>query len=234
MTTTTDTHCPYCSLQCGMRVATSGGVGTTRSSNGPTFPVNRGALCGKGQSAAALLDRTGPADHAAGPRPRGELRPAGWDEALDRVAAGLSAIRSSGTAPDAVAVFGGGGLTNEKAYLLGKFARVALRHRQHRLQRPVLHVLGRGGAAGARSASTAGCRSRWRTSPRTGLPAAGRREPGRDHAAAAALLPRTARERRPADRGRPAAHPPPPNWPTCTCNRCPAPTWRSRSGCCTS
>lgn len=28
--------------------------------------------------------------------------------------------------PDAVAVFGGGSLTNEKAYLLGKFARVAL------------------------------------------------------------------------------------------------------------
>ena len=29
--------------------------------------------------------------------------------------------------PDAVGVFGGGGLTNEKAYTLGKFARVALR-----------------------------------------------------------------------------------------------------------
>ena len=28
---------------------------------------------------------------------------------------------------DAVGVFGGGSLTNEKAYLLGKFARVALR-----------------------------------------------------------------------------------------------------------
>ena len=28
--------------------------------------------------------------------------------------------------PDGVAIFGGGGLTNEKAYLLGKFARVAL------------------------------------------------------------------------------------------------------------
>src|SRR6185503_7423335 len=28
--------------------------------------------------------------------------------------------------PDAIGVFGGGSLTNEKAYLLGKFARVAL------------------------------------------------------------------------------------------------------------
>jgi assimilatory nitrate reductase catalytic subunit len=32
--------------------------------------------------------------------------------------------------PDAVAVFGGGGLTNEKAYQLGKFARIALRTSQ--------------------------------------------------------------------------------------------------------
>ena len=31
---------------------------------------------------------------------------------------------------DAVGVFGGGSLTNEKAYLLGKFARVALRTSQ--------------------------------------------------------------------------------------------------------
>ncbi|GAA2881915.1 hypothetical protein GCM10020220_085240 [Nonomuraea rubra] len=37
----------------------------------------------------------------------------------------MSAIRAE-HGPDAVAVFGGGGLTNEKAYTLGKFARVAL------------------------------------------------------------------------------------------------------------
>ncbi|MFG2308701.1 molybdopterin oxidoreductase family protein [Streptomyces sp. NPDC048566] len=123
MTTTTDTHCPYCSLQCGMRVATSGGVGTTIAER-PAFPVNRGALCGKGQSAAALLDGPG---RLTTPlvRDRGSLRAAGWDEALDRAARGLSAIRSAHGA-DAVGVFGGGGLTNEKAYQLGKFARVAL------------------------------------------------------------------------------------------------------------
>ncbi len=38
---------------------------------------------------------------------------------------GIHAAQRSGR--DRVAVFGGGGLTNEKAYLLGKFARVALR-----------------------------------------------------------------------------------------------------------
>ena len=53
------------------------------------------------------------------------LRPVGWDEALDLVA---DAVRGSRTAhgADAVGVFGGGGLTNEKAYQLGKFARLAL------------------------------------------------------------------------------------------------------------
>lgn len=126
MTPPTDTHCPYCSLQCGMRLAADPVEVLER----PGFPVNRGALCGKGQSAAALLD---PAARLTvplvrdrrGTRRSGELRSASWDEALDRVAAGFTAIRAEYGA-DAVGVFGGGGLTNEKAYQLGKFARVAL------------------------------------------------------------------------------------------------------------
>jgi assimilatory nitrate reductase catalytic subunit len=53
------------------------------------------------------------------------LRPVSWDEALDRI---IGAIRSAQEehGRDAVGCFGGGGLTNEKAYQLGKFARVAL------------------------------------------------------------------------------------------------------------
>ena len=54
------------------------------------------------------------------------LRAVSWDEALDRVA-GEFARRRERHGRDAVGVFGGGGLTNEKAYPLGKFARVALR-----------------------------------------------------------------------------------------------------------
>lgn len=117
--TTTDTHCPYCSLQCGMRL--SGRLPqTVEVLERPDFPVNRGALCGKGRTAAAVLSRwarlTAPLV-----RDGGALREASWDEALERVARGLAA------AGDRVGVFGGGGLTNEKAYLLGKFARVVLR-----------------------------------------------------------------------------------------------------------
>ena len=59
----------------------------------------------------------------------GRLREASWDEALDRAASGFLAAQADGGA-DAVGVFGGGGLTNEKAYLLGKFARVSLRTSQ--------------------------------------------------------------------------------------------------------
>jgi assimilatory nitrate reductase catalytic subunit len=58
--------------------------------------------------------------------PGGALRPAGWDEALARVVTGIRRIQA-GHGRDAVAVFGGGGLTNEKAYALGKFARTVLR-----------------------------------------------------------------------------------------------------------
>ncbi|CAA9512976.1 MAG: Assimilatory nitrate reductase large subunit, partial [uncultured Solirubrobacteraceae bacterium] len=91
------------------------------------FPVNRGGLCQKGWTAAALLTHperlTSPLmrDQRGGP-----LRPATWEEALDRVADEIRKCQQRhGRA--AVGVFGGGGLTNEKAYALGKFARVALR-----------------------------------------------------------------------------------------------------------
>jgi assimilatory nitrate reductase catalytic subunit len=126
MTDMTPTHCPYCGLQCAMSVTaatpTADAVVHARQ-----FPTNRGGLCQKGWTAASLLRHP---DRLTTPMIRdergGELREAGWEEALDRVAAGLRAAQDAG-GPDAVAVFGGGGLTNEKAYLLGKFARVALR-----------------------------------------------------------------------------------------------------------
>ncbi|MFW6773438.1 molybdopterin oxidoreductase family protein [Nocardioides sp. CPCC 205120] len=124
----TTSHCPYCSLQCGMTLTREGRSLTV----GPweSFPVNEGALCRKGWTSAGLRGHrerlTTPLvrDRAADGT-RGELRPATWDEALDLVAARLTAIRAE-DGPDAVAVFGAGGLTNEKGYQLGKLARVAL------------------------------------------------------------------------------------------------------------
>ncbi|MFI7247174.1 molybdopterin oxidoreductase family protein [Micromonospora chalcea] len=122
----TATHCPYCALQCGMVLrATDGGVEVSARD----FPTNRGGLCQKGWTAADLLDHP---DRLTTPllrdRPGDELRPATWDEALDRIATGVRDVQHR-HGPDAVAVFGGGGLTNEKAYALGRFARVTLRTR---------------------------------------------------------------------------------------------------------
>ncbi|MER5380249.1 molybdopterin oxidoreductase family protein [Streptomyces sp. NPDC002688] len=123
----TPTHCPYCALQCGMNLTPSpgGGVEVTERAD---FPVNRGALCGKGRTAPALLSSrvrlTSPLVRNAG-----VLEPASWDEALARIAEGLARTRTE-HGPDACGVFGGGGLTNEKAYALGKFARVVLRTSQ--------------------------------------------------------------------------------------------------------
>ncbi|GAB3721432.1 molybdopterin oxidoreductase family protein [Amycolatopsis oliviviridis] len=115
--TAVDTHCPYCALQCGMSL--DGARVAPRD-----FPVNAGGLCQKGWTSGELL--TSPS-RLTTPliRTGGELRPATWDQALDLVARRLTEIRAAKGA-DSVAVFGGGGLTNEKAYLLGKFARVAL------------------------------------------------------------------------------------------------------------
>ncbi|WAU79801.1 molybdopterin oxidoreductase family protein [Streptomyces sp. Qhu-G9] len=125
-TSVTPTHCPYCALQCGMNLTPvpDGGGSSVEVTERADFPVNRGALCGKGRTAPALLSS---AVRLTSPlvRRAGVLEPAGWDEALDRIAEGLSRTRTE-HGPDACGVFGGGGLTNEKAYTLGKFARVAL------------------------------------------------------------------------------------------------------------
>ncbi|MDL5155005.1 molybdopterin oxidoreductase family protein [Actinomycetospora termitidis] len=122
-----DTHCPYCSLQCGMTItARPEAEGGGYEVDGANFPTNRGALCEKGRSSVELLahpDRlTTPLvrDHRDEP-----FREATWDEALDRVVAGLTVARER-FGPDAAGLFGGGGLTNEKAYQAGKFVRVAL------------------------------------------------------------------------------------------------------------
>ncbi|MFD9131569.1 molybdopterin oxidoreductase family protein [Streptomyces bottropensis] len=122
----TPTHCPYCALQCGMNLTpgADGTEGVVVVTERADFPVNRGALCGKGRTAPAVLSSrvrlTSPLVRRAG-----VLEPATWDEALDRIAEGLTRTRTE-HGPDACGVFGGGGLTNEKAYALGKFARVVL------------------------------------------------------------------------------------------------------------
>ncbi len=139
---TVATHCPYCALQCATWLhpvprepGAAQAVGVRRSVpvtiepralSNEQGPTNRGGLCQKGWTAAEVLtagDRlTRPLVRDAG----GELRETTWDAALDLVADRIRALQVA-NGNESVAVFGGGGLTNEKAYALGKFARVALR-----------------------------------------------------------------------------------------------------------
>jgi assimilatory nitrate reductase catalytic subunit len=118
----TASHCPYCALQCAMTLAVTDGA---LSVSGRDFPTNRGGLCKKGWTAAELIASP---DRILEPMMRqadGSFAAVSWTDALDLVAGQLAALRDEHGA-DAVGVFGGGGLTNEKAYQLGKFARIAL------------------------------------------------------------------------------------------------------------
>ncbi|SCL40867.1 assimilatory nitrate reductase (NADH) alpha subunit apoprotein [Micromonospora pallida] len=119
------THCPYCALQCGMVLRDSAGRVEVLPRD---FPTNRGGLCQKGWTAAELLDHPERLTTPLLRGPDGRLRPATWAEAYDRIVTGIRGLQAA-HGRDAVAIFGGGGLTNEKAYALGKFARVALRTR---------------------------------------------------------------------------------------------------------
>ena len=93
------------------------------------FPSNRGAMCRKGWTSADLLRAP---DRLTTPLLRadkgGPLLPVSWPEAVDHIASSVQRIQAD-HGRDAVGVFGGGGLTNETAYTLGKFARVVLQTR---------------------------------------------------------------------------------------------------------
>ena len=121
------THCPYCSLQCGITLQTGTAPHPPVVTPQDDFPTNRGGLCAKGWTSTELLDHP---ERLAVPLVRDSrdeaLRPATWDDALGRI---VAAVRRSQDlyGLDSVGCFGGGGLTNEKAYQFGKFARVALR-----------------------------------------------------------------------------------------------------------
>lgn len=120
----TATHCPYCAFQCGMVLA--GEADSASIEGDASFPVNRGRLCVKGWTAGATLGHPERLLRPLARNGRGALVPVEWDEALSRTVAAVKAVQGR-YGRDAVGVFGSGALTNEKAYLLGKFARVALR-----------------------------------------------------------------------------------------------------------
>ncbi|WP_255570523.1 molybdopterin oxidoreductase family protein [Cohnella sp. CFH 77786] len=124
-------HCCYCSMQCGIEVSPDAAGTGWEIKPSSDFPVATGRLCQKGFNAMGHVLHP---DRLSVPlgrerKPDGHLperlNPFTWDEALDEIASKLKTLRKL-HGPDSVAVFGGGSLTNEMSYLLGKFARVAL------------------------------------------------------------------------------------------------------------
>ena len=117
------THCCFCGQQCGiqLKVRDNRVIGFEPWEE---FPFNRGMLCPKGVK--RYLQSNHP-DRLLDPLLRTDdgFRKASWDEALSFTARRLMEIQQR-YGKDAVAVFGGASLTTEKAYLMGKFARVAL------------------------------------------------------------------------------------------------------------
>ncbi|MDI1430207.1 molybdopterin oxidoreductase family protein [Polyangium sorediatum] len=119
-----ETHCCFCGQQCGIKLKVKDEkiVGFEPWEE---FPFNQGKLCPKGVKRYMQDEHP---DRLKTPLVRAEGRgfsPIGWSEAFDRVAQALRRVQEA-HGPDSVAVLGGASLTNEKAYLVGKFARVVL------------------------------------------------------------------------------------------------------------
>ena len=118
------THCCFCGQQCGiqLKVRENQVVGFEPWED---FPFNRGKLCPKGVKRylqGASPDRL---LHPLMKAPGQPFRQATWEEALSFTARRIEEVRAK-YGPDSVAIYGGASLTTEKAYLLGKFARLAV------------------------------------------------------------------------------------------------------------
>ena len=119
------THCAFCGVQCGMYLKVADGqVIGVESRN---FPHNRGSLCPKGVVAYQQVNHP---DRLHYPMIRrggkgGKLERASWDEALDYIVSRWQGIQAE-YGKHAVSIYSGSSMTNEKCYIMGKFARVAL------------------------------------------------------------------------------------------------------------
>ncbi|HEY1252246.1 MAG TPA: molybdopterin oxidoreductase family protein [Thermoanaerobaculia bacterium] len=122
-----NTHCCFCGQQCGITLLVKDEE-VIGFEPWMEFPFNQGKLCPKGVKRylqGAHPDRLTTAFVADSSAPGG-FRAVGYDEAVARVAAEIDRIQKA-HGPSAFACLSGASLTIEKAYLMGKFARVCLK-----------------------------------------------------------------------------------------------------------
>ncbi len=117
------THCCFCGQQCGinLKVKNNRVIGFEPREE---FPFNRGKLCPKGVK--RYMQNEHP-DRLLNPLKRTDrgFVSIGWEEALDSTVSEIKRIQKQ-YGRDAFAMLSGVSLSNEKSYLVGKFARVAL------------------------------------------------------------------------------------------------------------
>lgn len=120
-----DTQCPFCSMQCKMQLIEQSIVSRKKYTTiGVDNPTSEGRICIKGMNAHQHALHQ---DRIKYPllKVNGEFVRISWQEALAVIKEKFTDIQAAdGT--NALAVYGSASITNEEAYLLGKFARVAL------------------------------------------------------------------------------------------------------------
>ncbi|GEC73114.1 assimilatory nitrate reductase catalytic subunit [Flavobacterium flevense] len=119
------THCCFCGMQCGIQLSVKENK-VVGFEPWMEFPFNEGRLCPKGVQ--RYLQNNHP-DRLLSPLKRVEGQgfvPTSWDEAMSKTVKEIQRIQKE-YGNDAFSVLSGVSLTNEKSYLMGKFARVALK-----------------------------------------------------------------------------------------------------------
>ncbi|MCC6404136.1 MAG: molybdopterin oxidoreductase family protein [Fimbriimonadaceae bacterium] len=122
------THCCFCGQQCGiqLKVRDNRVIGFEPWEE---FPFNKGKLCPKGVK--RYMQNNHP-DRLLAPLKRVEGKgfvPIQWEEAFSTTVREIQRVQSQ-YGKDAVAFLSGVSLTNEKSYLAGKFARLALQTKE--------------------------------------------------------------------------------------------------------
>jgi len=119
------THCCFCGMQCGMKLLVKDNrvVGFEPWME---FPYNQGRLCPKGVE--RYLQNNHP-DRLLHPLQREEgkgFKNVSWNAAMEKTVSEIQRIQQM-HGNDSFAMLSGVSLSNEKSYLIGKFARVALK-----------------------------------------------------------------------------------------------------------
>lgn len=123
-----NSQCPFCSMQCKMQLVEQSIVSRKKYLTiGQENPTSEGRLCMKGMNAHQHSFHRERLKYPM-MKVKGEFVRVSWEEALAHINSNFTSIQKE-DGQNALAVYGSASITNEEAYLLGKFARVALKTR---------------------------------------------------------------------------------------------------------